>query len=207
VPGKHRCPGALPALGVPRTAAAPRLVSAPCRHYSGACDCAYAIRSSLAEPGLEVLITDQHHLRRAMARSWRAVPCLDRGPSETLTGVPCARGPDASDLSWQVLQPVRPAMPDRLGDRLAVAVVSSISSPCTNWPQDCRVSRWGKHPATSPSRSASSADRASSATVQQRLPRLGCVSQTHHDRGSRTYAVIRLTCASNPTVTNYCCRT
>jgi hypothetical protein len=40
----------------------------------------------------------------------------------------------AGDLSWQVLQPVQPAMPDRPGDRLAVAVVSSISSPCTIWP-------------------------------------------------------------------------
>jgi hypothetical protein len=42
---------------------------------------------------------------------------------------------------------------------------------------------------------------------QQRLPRLGRVSQTHHDRGSRTYAATHLTCANNPTVTNYCCRT
>jgi hypothetical protein len=56
----------------------------------------------------------------------------------------------AGDLSWQVLQPVRPAMPDRPGDRLAVAVVSSISSPCTIWPQDCRVSRRGKAPGHPP---------------------------------------------------------
>lgn len=32
------------------------------------------------------------------------------------------------------------------------------------------------------------------------------ISQTHHDRGSRTYVVIHLTCANNLTVTNYCCR-
>ena len=35
----------------------------------------------------------------------------------------------------------------------------------TIWPQDCRVSRRGKHPATPPSRSSSSAERTSSATV------------------------------------------
>ena len=34
--------------------------------------------------------------------------------------------------------------------------------------------------------SASSADRHHRLPWQQRLPRLGCVSQTHHDRGSRT---------------------
>ena len=125
-------------------------------------------------------------------------PCLGRGPSETLTGVPCARGPDAGDLSWQVLQPARPAMPDRLGDRLAVAVVSSISSPCTIWPQDCRVSRLGKRPATRLSRSPPAPTGNHRLPWQQRLPRLGCVSQTRHDRGSRTYAVIRLTGPNHP---------
>jgi hypothetical protein len=37
------------------------------------------------------------------------------------------------------------------------------------------------------------------------LPHLGCVSQTHHDRGSRLYTVT-LTCANNLMVTNYSCR-
>jgi len=31
--------------------------------------------------------------------------------------------------------------------------------------------------------------------------------QTHHDRGSRTYAVTHLTCTNDPAVTNYSCRT
>src|SRR5215510_15366881 len=82
---------------------------------------------------------------------------------------------------------------------------SSISSPCTIWPQHCRVSRQGKHPATCPSKSASSADRAHQLPWQQRLPRLDCVSQTHHDRGSRT-STCPLTRANSPTVTNYSCR-
>ena len=46
---------------------------------------------------------------------------------------------------------------------LATLLISG--GPPSIWPQDCRVSRRGKHPATRPSRSASSADRASSATV------------------------------------------
>ena len=59
-----------------------------------------------------------------------------RVPVIKVTGRPGRR--DVQDLlvvpdrpGQQVLQPVRPAMPHRLGDRLAVAVVSSISSPCT----------------------------------------------------------------------------
>ncbi len=39
---------------------------------------------------------------------------------------------------------------------------------------------------------------------QQRLPHL--VSQIHHARDSHTYTVTHLTCANNPTVANYCCR-
>ena len=126
------------------------------------------------------------------------------------TGVlrPMCSRPSAGDLSWQVLQPVRPATPDRLGDRLAVAVVGSISNPCTIWPQDSRVSRRGKAPGHPPQQVCQQRGPGHHRLPrQQRLPRLGCLTQTHHDRGSRTYAVIRLTCASNPTVTNYCCRT
>src|SRR6266487_4689148 len=41
---------------------------------------------------------------------------------------------------------------------------------------------------------------------QQRLPRLGCVLQTHHDRGSRTSTLSLLTCTNTATVTNYSCR-
>jgi hypothetical protein len=68
-----------------------------------------------------------------------------------------------------VLQPVRPAMPGRLGDRLAVVIVQLHQQPVTIWPQRCRVSRRGKHPAVRPGRSASSADRASSASVVLRV--------------------------------------
>jgi hypothetical protein len=118
----------------------------------------------------------------------------------------CSR-PSAGDLSWQVLQPVRPATPDRLGDRLAVAVVGAISSPCTIWPQDSRIPPGKSTRPPAPAGLPAARTGHHRLPRQQQLPRLGCVTQTHHDRGSRTYAVIRLTCASNPTVTNYCCRT
>ena len=41
---------------------------------------------------------------------------------------------------------------------------------------------------------------------QQRLPRIDRVSQTHHDRCSRTCLVTHLTCANSSAVTNYSCR-
>jgi hypothetical protein len=87
--------------------------------------------------------------RRKVATSLRRIPVITLSYSHEM--LDCGRVERyAGDLSWQVLQPVRPAMPDRPGDRLAVAVVSSISSPCTIWPQDCRVSRRGKAPGHPP---------------------------------------------------------
>jgi hypothetical protein len=50
-------------------------------------------------------------------------------------------------------------------DTISCDLPVPISSPLTIWPQHCLISRQGKHPVTRPSRPASSADRASSATV------------------------------------------
>ena len=62
----------------------------------------------------------------------------------------------------------------------------------------------GKHPATCPSRSASSADRASPATVAA----AGAASCLCHKLMIAAAAPLRgpLTRANNPTVTNYSCR-
>jgi hypothetical protein len=65
----------------------------------------------------------------------------------------------------QVLPPVWPAVPERLGDGPAVVIIQLHQQPADQLGTALPVSRRGKHPATRPSRSASSADRASSATV------------------------------------------
>jgi hypothetical protein len=60
---------------------------------------------------------------------------------------------------------MRLAVADRLGDRLAVAVFQFHQQPAHHLAAGLPGLAPGKHPATRPSRSASSADRASSATV------------------------------------------
>jgi hypothetical protein len=65
----------------------------------------------------------------------------------------------------EVLQPVRPAMPGRFGDRPAVVIFQFHQQPADHLIAALPGLPPGKHPATRPGRSASSADRASSATV------------------------------------------
>jgi hypothetical protein len=82
------------------------------------------------------------------------------------------RRPDVQDplivpdrAGQEVLQPVRPAMPGRFGDRPAVVIFQFHQQPADHLIAALPGLPPGKHPATRPGRSASSADRASSATV------------------------------------------
>jgi hypothetical protein len=80
--------------------------------------------------------------------------------------------PDIQDLlvvpdrpRQQVLQPVRPAVPGCLGDGPAVVIVQFHQQAADQLAAGLSGLPPGKNPAIRPSRSASSADRASSATV------------------------------------------
>jgi hypothetical protein len=89
-----------------------------------------AVSSTISTPSPSSEVTD--HPRRRDVRHALVVP--DR-------------------MRQEMLQPVRPAMPGRLGDRLAVVIFQLHQRPAHHLPQHCRVSHRGKHQATRPSRS------------------------------------------------------
>ena len=135
-----------------------------------------------------------------------------RVPVIEVTGRPRRR--DVQDLlvvpdrtGQQVLQPVRPAMPDRLGDRPAVVIVQFHQQAADHLAAALPGLPPGKAPGHPPQQ-----------VRQQRGPGIigyrgssDCrvLVVSHKPIMIAAAAPLRghpLTCANNPTVTNYCCR-